>query len=83
MAVLRGGVVTVDLSSEFTSVPAKEQVLAFAQITYTLTDLPGVGQVVFTVNGTPIQALDHEGATVPGPVTEDTYLPLLASSAPP
>jgi spore germination protein GerM len=78
--VLRGGVATVDLSADFTSVPTKEQVLAFAQITYTLTDLPGIGQVSFTLNGTPINALDDEGVAVDGNVTEDTYRDLFAST---
>jgi spore germination protein GerM len=75
----RGGVATVDVSAEFTAVPTKEQVLAFAQITYTLTDLPGIGQVIFTQNGEPINAVDDEGVSVSGPVTEDTYRDLFAS----
>jgi len=75
---IRGGVATVDLSADFTSVPTKEQVLAFAQITYTLTDLPGIGQVMFTLHGGPINSLDDEGVSVSGPVTEDTYRDLLA-----
>lgn len=76
---IQGGVATVDLSREFTAVPGKEQALAFAQITYTLTDLPGVGQVMFTLNGSPISALDADGALITGAVTEDTYRNLYAS----
>jgi spore germination protein GerM len=74
-----GGVATVDLSPTFIEVPPKEQVLAFAQITYTLTQLPGIGQVSFPLNKAPIQALDDKGVVVNGSVTKETYLGILAS----
>jgi spore germination protein GerM len=74
-----GGVATVDLSATFTELPPNEQVLAFAQITYTLLQTPGIGQVAFTLDTVPIQPLDDEGVVVPGPVTKETYDDLLAS----
>ncbi|HEX7096258.1 MAG TPA: GerMN domain-containing protein [Acidimicrobiales bacterium] len=76
----RGGVATVDLTAAFLELPPGEQVLAFAQITYTLTDLPGIGQVAFTLNGEAIPALDDEGVVVDGAVSEDTYRDIFASS---
>jgi spore germination protein GerM len=73
------GVATVDLSPSFTEISGLEQVLAFAQITLTLSQLPGIGQVAFTRNGEPVQPLDVQGTVIPGPVTSETYLDLLAS----
>lgn len=79
--VTRGGVAEVALTRELLALPPTEQVLAFAQITYTATDLPGIGQVRFTVDGVTIQALDDEGLVVDGLVSKDTYRDLFASSA--
>lgn len=74
-----GGVATVDLAAPFTELPPNEQVLAFAQITYTLLQTPGIGQVAFTLDTVAIQPLDDEGMVIPGPVTKETYDDLLAS----
>jgi spore germination protein GerM len=71
--VTAGGVATVDLTAMFAEMPANEQVLALAQITYTLTDMPGIGQVVFTLNGAPVQVFGGDGMFVAGPVTRETY----------
>lgn len=77
------GYAIVDLDSSFTDLPTtREQVLAFAQITYTLTDLPGIGQVAFTLNGNPVLALDQQGIVMQGNrVSRATYQDLLASSS--
>jgi spore germination protein GerM len=74
-----GGVATVDLTPAFAELPTNEQVLAFAQITYTLLQTPGIGQVSFTLEGTAIQPLDDEATVIPGPVTKETYDRLLAT----
>jgi spore germination protein GerM len=74
-----GGVATVDLTASFAELPTNEQVLAFAQITYTLLQTPGIGQVAFTLEGVQIQPLDDEATVVPGPVTKETYDRLLAT----
>jgi spore germination protein GerM len=74
-----GGVATVDLTPAFAELPTNEQVLAFAQITYTLLQTPGIGQVSFTLDGVAIQPLDDEATVVPGPVTKETYDRLLAT----
>lgn len=79
-ASIRGGVAEVAITRELLALPATEQVLAFAQITYTATELPGVGQVRFLVDGAAIQALDDEGLVVDGLVSKDTYRDLYASS---
>jgi spore germination protein GerM len=74
-----GGIALVDLSAAFTEVPPLEQVLAFAQMTYTLTALPGIGLVEFTLNGQRVQVLDDEGTLIEGPVSRVTYENLYAS----
>jgi spore germination protein GerM len=74
-----GGVATVDLATLFTEVPTVEQQLAFAQITYTLLQTPGVGQVAFTLDTVPIQAIDDEGLLLTRPATFEDYENLLAS----
>jgi spore germination protein GerM len=76
---IAGGVATIDLSPAFTEVPAVEQVLAFAQITYTVLQIPGIGQVAFTLDSVPIQALDHDGTLIEGPATKEDYDKLLVS----
>jgi spore germination protein GerM len=75
-----GGVATVDLTAAFTEAPTNEQVLAFAQITYTVLEIPGLGQVAFRLEGVDIQPLDDEGTVVPGPATLETYVDLLAGT---
>jgi len=72
-----GGIATVDLTQAFTETPARDQTLAVAQITYTLTALPGVGQVAFTLSGVAIDVVGGEGSIVHGPVSRDTYRNLL------
>ena len=75
---LERGVATVDLLPTFTEIQGNEQTLAFAQITFTLSQVPGIGQVAFTLNGAAIQPLDVNGTVIPGPVTFETYQDLLA-----
>src|SRR5262249_60003172 len=47
---LAGGTAVVDLSKPFNTRSSEEQLLALAQIVYTMTSRPGVGQVQFTLN---------------------------------
>jgi spore germination protein GerM len=77
-----GGVATVDLSPAFTEGRQMEQILGFAQITYMLTDMPGIGQVSFTLAGTPVQVLDGHGQLIAGPVTRETYATQVATLPP-
>jgi len=49
------GVATIDLpSSFFTQVPPEDQLLAIGQIVLTVTEVGGIGQVLFTQAGQPI-----------------------------
>jgi spore germination protein GerM len=74
-----GGVATVDLAAPFTELPPSDQVLAFAQITYTLVQMPGIGQVAFTLETQPISPIDDQGTVLLGPATFEDYSDLLAS----
>lgn len=54
LATVERGVATVELPPSFiTEVPGAEQRLAIAQIVLTLTRRGGIGQVTFTLGGTP------------------------------
>lgn len=65
--------VTVDLGEQIGDVPSQVQVLAFAQIVYTLADLPDVQLVRFTVTGEPVDVLRGDGSLAAGPVSQDDY----------
>ena len=76
------GVATVDVAPAFVQptagdgqlpVPNVDQPLAFGEIVLTLTSLPGIGQVRFTVAGQPQAALAADGSLVDGPVSADNY----------
>jgi spore germination protein GerM len=86
--MVSGGVATVDLAPAFVQpstgteqlpVPNVDQPLAFGEIVLTLTSLPGVGQVRFTVAGQPQGALAADGSLVDGPVSADNYASLRAA----
>jgi spore germination protein GerM len=62
----------VDLSPEFAQGSTSEQLLRIAQLVFTATDIPGVTGVLFTLNGTPIQAPTPAGSTS-DPVGKDAY----------
>jgi spore germination protein GerM len=83
-----GGVATVDISPAFVQpttgtdqvpVPNVDQPLAFGEIVLTLTSLPGIGQVRFTVASQPQGALAADGSLVDGPVSADNYAGLRAA----
>jgi spore germination protein GerM len=74
-----GGIAAVDLATPFTEGSARDQTFAFAQITYTLTALPGVGLVSFTLNGAHVDVPGGDGSIVLGPVSRDTYRGLVSA----
>lgn len=74
------GVAEVDAGGSFLrSIVPADQRLAIAQIVATLTSRPGIGQVVFTVDGVPIAVPRGRGDVVPAgtPVTFDDYAMLI------
>ncbi len=68
-----GGVAVLDLSDEFTDIGGSDQLIAIAQLVYTSTGRPGVGQVTFTLEGEPIEIPRGDGSITRGSVTRDDY----------
>jgi hypothetical protein len=70
------GTATVGLPASFTDLSRLDQVLALAQIVYTVTGQPGIGQVQFTLDGTPADIPRADLSLTAEPVTRDDYLTL-------
>lgn len=70
------GIARVDLSQSIAELGGEDQLLAVAQIVCTLTARPGVGQVAFTLEGTPIEVPRGDGSLVSQPVSRDDYASL-------
>ncbi|MGE0879587.1 MAG: GerMN domain-containing protein [Acidimicrobiia bacterium] len=68
-----GGTVSVELGTAFGDLPAPEQLLAVAQVVCTLTSLPGVGQVAFTLDGRSVDVPRADGSKVSRPVSRSDY----------
>ena len=75
---VRGGVARVDLAPPVATVGSEAQLLLVAQLVCTLTALPGVGQVTFLLDGTPVQVPTSDGSLTPGPVARDHYAGMIA-----
>ena len=71
---LQGGVVTVDLGPAFLDLDGTTQVLALGQLVLTLTSLPGVGQVAFTVEGIPAEVPRADGTSTSDPLVRDDFI---------
>jgi spore germination protein GerM len=77
---IREGVAHVDLSGEFQQPAESERVaLRVAQVTWTLTGVPGVLSVQFSIDGEPASVTTEPGETVSRPVTRGDF----AAFAPP
>lgn len=74
-----GSRVEVELSDDFTELPADQQLLAVAQITCTLTAQPGVLDVVFVLDDRRIEVPVQGGVLVDRPVVRGDYEDLLAN----
>jgi hypothetical protein len=72
---VRAGIASVELSSRLQELPLAEQRLAVAQLVLTLTDRPGIGQVLFTVNDEAVEVPRLNGSIARGPVSRDDYQP--------
>lgn len=75
---LVGGVATVDLSREFAELTGADQLLAIAQMVFTLTDRNDVERVGFTLDGEPVQVPRGDGSLTSEPVSRGAYAPLVA-----
>jgi spore germination protein GerM len=72
-AMVAGGTAVVTLAPEFLDIPAGDQVLALAQIVYTLTDLRGVGRVRFEIAGEPVVVPLPGGGSTEDSVSRDDF----------
>jgi len=62
------GVATVDLSAEYDDGGGSASMFArLAQVVYTLTRIPGIDQVVFSIDGEPVTIFSSEGIELDGP----------------
>jgi len=71
-----GGIATIDLGQHFTEIAGRDQIVALAQIVSTVTGLPGVGRVRFTLDGQPVGILRGDGAVTTETVSRDDYATL-------
>ena len=67
------GPAAVAVTRDFTGVTGGNQLLAVAQVVWTLTELPGTTQVQFLVDGEPVEVPTDEGLT-DEPVDRSDYL---------
>ena len=74
---LAGGIARVDLGGSIADLASEQQLLLVAQIVCTLTGQPGVGQVSFTLEGSPVDVPTGDGSLTSAPVSRDDYSGLL------
>jgi spore germination protein GerM len=72
-AFVDDGLLTVDLSNEFTDIQGDSAIAAVAQIVYTADGLNGVSEVLFRVEGEDFPVTDEEGAIQEDPVSRLDY----------
>lgn len=75
---VEGGTATVDLSREFEAGGGSLAMFSrLATLTYTLTGLEGIDEVVLELDGEPVEVFSSEGIVLDGPLTRDDYTDLL------
>jgi spore germination protein GerM len=72
-------VIAVDLTEEFAETTADGELLAQAQIVFTVSELPNVSGVLFLVDGRPREGADDEAKLTSSPLTVEDF----ADFAPP
>jgi spore germination protein GerM len=70
---LNGTVAAVDLSNDFGTTGGSQQVLAVAQIVYTLTASKYINTVAFSLAGKPIEVPDGSGSLSTAPRSRSDY----------
>ena len=70
---LNVGVVRVNLTTAVSSLGGNNQLLAIAQLVCALTARPGVGQVAFSLAGSPVDVPRGDGSLTSAPVSRDDY----------
>ncbi|MGY2085732.1 GerMN domain-containing protein [Blastococcus sp. SYSU DS0539] len=67
-----GGITSVSVTREFTGITGGNQLLAVAQVVWTLTDLPDTTQVRFLLDGVPVE-VPTDGGLTEQPVDRDDF----------
>jgi len=75
-AELSRGMATVALTPTFVEISPHDQLLAVGQFVMTLTDLPGVGSVQFTLDDVPVAVPIPTGETSEQPVFREQFVEL-------
>lgn len=66
-------IVTVDVSKDFAFGQVPEQIIAFAQVVFTATELEGVTGVLFARNGKRLEVPQGDGSSTSAPVGRASY----------
>lgn len=75
---IENGLATIDLSKEFEAGGGSFNILGrLAQVVYTLTQFPTVDEVLFHIDGKPVDVFSGEGVVLDGPVDRDDYASVL------
>lgn len=75
---IEDGLATIDLSREFEVGGGSFNILSrLAQVVYTLTDFPTVDEVLFHLDGEPVDVFSGEGVVLDHPVDRDDYATIL------
>ena len=72
-ARLEAKIVTVDVSKDFAFGPVPEQIIAFAQVVFTATEVEGVTGVLFARNGKRLEVPQGDGSSTSAPVGRASY----------
>jgi len=75
---IEDGLATIDLSREFEVGGGSFNILSrLAQVVYTLTQFPTVDEVLFHIDGQPVEVFSGEGVVLGDPVTRADYATIL------
>ncbi len=67
------GIPLIDVSETFAGTEGEEQILALAQLVFTLTGLPGVEGVSFALEGRPVEVPTGDGTLKGGPLRREDF----------
>jgi hypothetical protein len=73
---VQDGVVTIDLPASFENLGGEDQILAAAQVVFSVTTFPGIRGVHFLIGGQAVHVPNSAGQLVSGPVTPSDYASL-------
>jgi spore germination protein GerM len=76
----QGTQVTIDVGQDLLQSRGQQQLLAIAQIVFTVTEVPGISSVIFQVDGRSVQVPVSDGTLAVRAVTRADYRMLLPPS---